>query len=86
MNPTTTQTPVRLVPTPIMTLQPVSYVKQPASNPPVVVSPQVAAGAKPPVVYTFSHPTDTTSAEQSPDFDDMINSVASGAVTPANGT
>jgi len=50
------------------------------SYPPVVASPQVTAGAKPPVVYTFNHASDATSAEQSPDFDDMINSVASGNV------
>ena len=78
--------PVSLVPTPIMTPQPVAYANQPVSYPPVVVAPPVAAGAKPPVVYTFTHASDATSPEQSPDFDDMINSVASGDVTPANGT
>ena len=78
--------PVSLVPTPIMTPQPVAYANQPVSYPPVVVAPQEAAGTKPPAVYTFNHASDATSPEQSPDFDDMINSVASGAVTPANGT
>lgn len=86
MIPTTTLAPVSLVPTPIMAPQPVAYANQPASSPAIVVAPQVAAGTKPPVVYTFSHASDATSPEQSPDFDDMINGVANGNVTPANGT
>jgi hypothetical protein len=84
--PTTTAAPVSLVPTPVMAPQPVAYANQPASNPPVAVSPQVAASTKPPVVYTFTHASDATSPEQSPDFDDMINCVANGNVTPVSGT
>lgn len=83
---TTTPAPVSIVPAPIMTPQPVAYANQPVSNPPAVVPPQVVTGTKPPVVYTFSHASDSTSPEQSSDFDDMINSVANRDVTPANGT
>lgn len=82
----TTTAPVSLVPSPVMAPQPVAYASQPASSPPVVVSPPMAAGAKPQVVYTFSHASDATSPAQSQDFDDMINSVANGNLTPANGT
>ena len=82
----TTTAPVSLVPAPVMAPQPAAYASQPASSRPVSVSPPVAAGAKPPVIYTFTHASDATSPEQSPDFDDMINSVANGNVTPANGT
>lgn len=82
----TTTAPVSLIPAPVMAPQPAAYASQPASSPPVAVSPPMAAGAKPPVVYTFTHASDATSPEQSPDFDDMINSVANGNVTPANGT
>lgn len=82
----TTTAPVSLVPAPVMAPQPAAYAGQPASSLPVAVSPPMATGTKPPVVYTFTHASDTTSPEQSPDFDDMINSVANGNVTPASGT
>lgn len=52
-----------------------------ASTPPL----PSARGAKPPPIITFEHASDSTSANQSSDFDDLINSVANGA-KPATGS
>ena len=63
--------------------QPPGSVEQPVSSTPVPQTTQSGSPAKPPPIIVFEHASDTTSPNQSGDFDDLINSVANGAKPPA---
>ncbi len=65
--------------------QPTGIVTQQGNSAPASSPIQGVTRNKPPPIIVFTHASDATRADQSADFDDMINAVANGAKPPSPG-